>query len=255
MKDFTQTLKTWRKQRRLSQLDLAGLAEVSARHLSFLETGRARPSRAMVDRLGRALDLPLTARNLMLTQAGFATRHPNRALTDTAMQPVRQAITHMLTRHAPYPAIAIDRLWTVIQMNPPAKMLFSPLGIGEGDSLLDLMRSDALPRVIENWPEVAASVAQRLRVESAALGGVAEFAPVIDHLAKVGGQVASFGPVLPTIYRLGAHRLSLFATIAQFGTPDDLTLDDLKIELYFPNDDETDRALRDLAQSAQDIGA
>jgi hypothetical protein len=159
----------------------------------------------------------------------------------------------MLTQHAPYPAIAIDRMWTVLRVNAPARMLLAPLGVEEGCSLLDLMMSEALPPLIENWPVVAQSVAQRLRLESATLGGVPAFDLVANHLAQVGGSVSTSGPVIPTIYRLGALRLSLFATIAQFGTPDDLTLDDMKIELYFPADDATDQALRQLAQGTEVI--
>jgi transcriptional regulator with XRE-family HTH domain len=249
MTTFTQSLKTWRQMRRLSQLDLACEAEVSARHISFLETGRARPSRQMVERLGVALNLPLAARNQLLTHAGFAARYQTTPLTDVAMQPVRLAIAHMLNQHAPYPALAIDRLWSVLRMNAPAKMLFGQVGVGEGDSLLDLMMSDALPPLVENWPEVAQSVAQRLRLESAAQGGVPAFEHVAAHLQREGHSAVRGGPVIATIYRLGPHRLSLFATIAQFGTPDDLTLDDMKIELYFPADPATDRVLRQLAMT------
>lgn len=253
MTSFAQTLRAWRGVRRMSQLDLAGEAEVSARHISFLETGRARPSREMVERLGLALDLPLAARNQMLTHAGYAARYAKSALTDAAMQPIRHAIDHMLTRHAPYPALAIDRIWTVLRMNAPARMLFAPIGVKVGDILLDLMMGETLPHLIENWDVVAQLVAQRLRLESSVQGGVQEFEKVAHHLAKEGGPVSSSGPVIPTIYRLGPHRLSLFATVAQFGTPDDLTLDDLKIELYFPADGAMDKALRHLAKGRQGL--
>ncbi len=245
MSDFPQTLKTWRKARRLSQLDLAVEAEVSSRHLSFLETGRARPSAEMIGRLVDALQLPLSARNQMLTVAGFAARYPARDWSAEDMAPVRAAVDYTLERHAPYPAIAIDRLWTVVNMNAPAKQLFGFVGLVEGDSLLDLMVSDALPSVIENWPDVAHHAAQRLRTESAAQGGVAELDSAADVLAAVGGVGrAPLGPVAPTIFRAGPLRLSLFGTIAQFGTPEDLTLDDLRIELYFPADKATEKVLR-----------
>ncbi len=251
MSDFPQTLKSWRKARRYSQLDLAVEAEVSSRHISFLESGRARPSREMIGRLGDAMKLPLNARNQMLTHAGFAARFPARQWDAAAMAPIRAAVDHMLDRHAPYPALAFNRLWTIQRMNAPARALFATLGLGEGDSLLDLMLRDTLPAVIENWPEVAHHVAQRLQIESAAQGGIPALDHVADKLVRVRRPADTpLGPVVPTVYRLGPLRLSLFATIAQFGTPEDLTLDDLKIELYFPADIATDQALREMADSA-----
>ena len=238
MEQFTQTLKSWRKTRRFSQLDLALEANVSARHISFLETGRARPSPEMIARLGDALHMPLAARNQMLAGAGFAARYPGRAWDTDEMAPIREAINHMLASHMPYPAIAIDRLWTVMRMNPAAAQIFGMAGLAEGGSLLDLMMSDIAPGLVDNWPEVAHHAAQRMRLESAAQGGVPELDRVADHLSAVPDAPGdALGPIVPTVFRAGDLRLSLFATIAQFGTPEDLTLDDLKIELYFPADD------------------
>lgn len=221
---------------------------MSTRHISFLETGRARPSVDMIKRLGDALQLPLAARNQMLTFAGFAIQHQARNWSAQEMAPVRAAVDYTLNQHAPYPAIAIDRLWTIVQMNRPAQGLFGPLNLNEGDSLLELMLSDILPPLIENWPEVAHHTAQRLRTESTAQGGVTVLDKAAEKLAEVPIIVQhSNGPVVPTIFRAGSVRLSLFTTIAQFGTPEDLTLDDLKIELYFPADLQTEEALRAMA--------
>lgn len=237
MTAFPQTLKTWRKAKRFSQLALAVEADVSSRHISFLETGRARPSREMISRLGDAMQLPLAARNQMLTHAGFAARYPGRTWDAEEMAPIRAAVDHTLANHAPYPALAIDRLWCVVQMNAPAKSLFGQLGVGEGDSLLDMMNSADLPGVVENWPQVAHHTAQRLRTESAAQGGVSKLDQAADRLGQVPqGEPQARLPIVPTILRTGDQRLSMFSTIAQFGTPEDLTLDDLKIELYFPAD-------------------
>jgi transcriptional regulator with XRE-family HTH domain len=259
MTAFAQSLKAWRSLRRFSQLDLALEAGVSARHLSFLETGRARPSREAVGRLGEALSLPLDARNQLLVQAGFAPRYPARRLDSAAMAPIRQAVEHLLAVHMPWPALALDRLWRVVRMNPAAQVLFAALGVGEGDSLLDLMMSPQLPALVENWPEVARHSALRLRTESIAQGGVPELDRACQVLseaaaaaAKPRGGIASDpapGAVVPTILQLGGQRLALFATIAQFGTPEDVTLDDLKIELYFPLDDASASVLRALAGS------
>ncbi|MBK8839736.1 MAG: helix-turn-helix transcriptional regulator [Hyphomonadaceae bacterium] len=245
MSDFPDALKVWRRTRRFSQLELAAEANVSARHIAFLETGRARPSPAMIGRLGEALQIPLAARNQMLTLAGFATRYPARQWDVSEMAPIRAALEHTLEQHAPYPGIAIDRMWTVVRLNRPAQVLFGQLGMAEGSSMLDLMASDELPPLIENWPDVAHHAAQRLRTESAAQGGVAKLDRLAERLAAVpGGSGKPIGPVTPTIYRTGTMRLSLFAIIAQFGTPEDLALDDLKIELFFPADSETELALR-----------
>ncbi|WP_306256988.1 helix-turn-helix domain-containing protein [Pararhizobium sp. IMCC21322] len=248
MNDFSRTVQSWRRARRFSQLSLAVEADVSTRHISFLETGRARPSVDMIKRLGDALQLPLAARNQMLTFAGFAVQHHARSWSAEEMAPIRAAVDYTLNQHAPYPALAIDRLWTIVQMNGPARALFGPINLNEGDSLLDLMLSDTLPPLIENWPEVAHHAAQRLRTESTAQGGIIVLDKAAEKLAEVPkGFSHSNGPVIPTIFRAGSVRLSLFTTIAQFGTPEDLTLDDLRIELYFPADLETEEALRALA--------
>lgn len=245
MTQFPEALKDWRARRRFSQLELAVQADVSARHIAFLETGRARPSAAMIGRLADALQIPMHERNQLLTLAGFAARYPGRQWNDPEMAPVRGAVERTLTQHAPYPAIAVDRLWTVMLMNGPARMLFGEVGLAEGGSLLDLMVSDRLPPLIENWPDVAHHAAQRLRIESASLGGVAQLDRAAEKLAAVlGASTVRAGPIVPTIYRSGTMRLSLFAIIAQFGTPEDLLLEDMKIELFFPNDDQSDKALR-----------
>lgn len=245
MNEFSQILKLWRKARRYSQLDLAMAADVSSRHVSFLETGRAHPSRDMIRRLGDALQMPLSARNQMLLGAGFAARYTARQWDEDEMATIRAAVAYTLDSHDPYPALAIDRLWTVMRLNASAARLFGLVNVGEGDSLLDLMTSSHLPEQIENWPEVAHQAAQRLRMESAAGGGIAELDEVAEKLSLVPlpAQMPR-GPVVPTIYRAGALRLSLFATLAQFGTPEDLMLDDLRIELYFPADVPTEQALR-----------
>ncbi len=248
MTGFPDTLRKWRKARRFSQLDLALEAEVSSRHISFLETGRARPSPQMVGRLGDALNLPLEVRNALLTQAGFAARFPGRDWSGADMAPVRAALDHMMTGHAPYPAFAVDRLWQVQRMNAAATRLFGAAGIATGDSLLAKITDGSLRGVIENWPEVACHAARRLRLESAAQGGSAD----LDHAADLLAQepqpdTPTPAPVIPTVYRLGDLRLALISTIAQFGTPEDLTLDDLKIEMFFPADAETASLLRGMA--------
>lgn len=205
----------------------------------------------MVVRLGETLDVPLIARNEMLTAAGFATRYRSSDWTAEEMRPVRSAIEKTLANHMPMPGLAVDRLWTIRMANPAALALFAPFGMGVGDSMLDLMMSEALPSVVENWPEVAHHAALRLRTESAAEGGIPEFGSVIAHLEKTPKPVEpARTPVIPTIVAQGGQRLSLFATIAQFGTPEDVALGSLKIELYFPMDAATEHVFRGLAESA-----
>jgi transcriptional regulator with XRE-family HTH domain len=250
MNQFAKSLKTWRTARRFSQLELAMEAEISARHLSFLETGRANPSREMVIRLGEALRMPLDARNTLLTHAGFAVRYKGRDWDDDEMAPVRRAVSRQLDRHMPWPGLALDRLWVIREANPTAAALFGALGVGVGDSLVELMTSGALAGVVENWPEVAHHAAIRLGTESAALGGVPEFDAAIRYLSGFPApKVGQAQPVIPTVLRHGGMRLAMFATISQFGTPEDLLLDDLKVELYFPMDEATETAFQGMAAS------
>ena len=249
MTEFAESLKSWRKLRRYSQLDLASEAAVSGRHLAFLETGRARPSRGMVLRLSDALQLPLDARNQLLTRAGFAAKYGDHSWTDAEMAPIRLAVERTLKNHMPYPGLAVDRLWRIVQTNRTAEVLYGQFGIGVGDSLVDLMMSDVPPNLVENWPEVAQAVAARLRVESLSQGGVPEFDRASAHLAQFDAQSGrAKNPVIPTIISVGDLRLSMFATIAQMGTPEDVMLDDLKIELYFPMDNETVAAFEAMSE-------
>ena len=254
MTEFRDSLKHWRAVRRFSQLELAMKAEISPRHLSFLETGRAQPSRTMVVRLGDALQLPLGARNELLTLAGFAVRYQGRDWDADDMAPIRQAVDRLLERQLPYPGLALDRLWRLRRANAAALELFGGLGLGIGDSLLELLCSEALPALIENWPEVAEHAAQRLRTESLAQGGVPELDAAVAQLARMPKpESPPTGPVIPTILRLGETRLSMFATVSQFGTPEDLLLEDLKIELYFPTDQATADAFAAMADSAAGV--
>lgn len=250
MNQFAQSLKTWRQTRRYSQLELANKADVSARHLSFLETGRANPSREMIQKLGDALGMPLSARNQLLAHAGFAARYQQRSWESEDMAPIREAVEYMLKQHEPYPAFAVDRHWTILNVNQAAGFLFGMMGVSAGHSLIDMMLSEDVQAFVENWPEVAHHAALRLRTESAARGGVEALENAANAFALAPAPRQPIGPVVPTIYRLGEKRLSLFSTIAQFGTPEDLSLDDLKIELFFPSDTETKILLKNIAENS-----
>ncbi len=250
MRDFPQALKDWRHSRRLSQLQLASEAEVSPRHIAFLETGRARPSRGMVLRLAEVLGLPRAEQNTILTAAGFAPQFPVLRLDATEMSRVRQAMDWTITRHAPYPGLILDRLWRIVAMNGPAARIFGPAGLTEGASLLDALQDMALfASLIENWVEVGHLTLLRLRSESARAGGIAELDRAAARLAADAG-IAAFKPratgtaVIPTVYRTGAGRLSLFSTYAQFGSAEEVALAEMKIELMFPADAEAEATLK-----------
>jgi transcriptional regulator with XRE-family HTH domain len=247
MTQFGETLKSWRHQRHLSQLDLAGVAEVSARHISFLESGRARPSRGMILRLAQRMNLPHRARNDMLLAAGYApAAAPTRA--EDALAPVREAIRWTMERHMPYPAYAIDRHWTIIEMNPAAARLLGAVGIGAGEKLVQhLIGNDALRGALDNLDEVLHHTLARLRTEATHFGADPLFDDwIADLSAEVTPSDQPLPAIVPSIYRLGEVRLSLFATIGQFGTAEDVALSELKLELMYPTDEETAQHLRDL---------
>ena len=185
MQDFPTALRHWRRTRRFSQLDLAAEAEVSPRHLAFLETGRSRPSRRMVLRLAEGLGLPRGDQNGLLAAAGFAPHFPVLPLAAEEMAQVRAAMGWMIDRHAPYPALILDRLWRIVALNGPATRLFSPVGFAEGVSLLDALADPAVfAGLIENWVEVGHHTALRLKAESARAGGIAALDRAVAALLR-----------------------------------------------------------------------
>lgn len=253
---FGPALREWRQQRRLSQMDLGLGANVSARHISFLETGRASPSRSMVLQLCEELEVPRAARNRLLTAAGLAPAYAERALTEEQMQPVRSAVDWMMQRHDPYPAFAMDRHWRIRKMNGTAGMLLTGMGMQIGESMLAaLAGNQLLQAAIENFDEVLTHTILRVRTELAHLGGDAELEEALAKLTDLqgdktqdpGGVMPAF---IPTRYRAGGMVLSMFSTFTQFGTAEDIALSELRIEMLFPADDPTREFLQGLAVSA-----
>jgi transcriptional regulator with XRE-family HTH domain len=242
---FGDLLRHWREARKLSQLDLGLSANVSARHISFLETGRARPSRAMVLNLGGVLDVPRGSRNALLHAAGFAPNYRARAMDEAEMGPITAALDWMLERHMPYPAMVLDRHWTIVRANPMAAMMLAQMGLSVDANLVEaLLDETGLPALIENWHEVAHHLVQRLRAEATHLGGDPWLGEMADRLAgRIGaaapGPGAGSEAVIPTRYRLGDMTLSFFSTISQFSTAEDIALADWKIEHLFPADEAT----------------
>ncbi len=249
MESFGALLKEWRSRRRMSQLDLALVADVSARHISFLETGRASPSQPMVLRLSASLDVPRSNRNEMLTAAGFAHAYAARSPDEADMSDVNAAMAWMLDRHDPYPAVAFDRHWRVVRTNDCSAALMGPMGIGVGDSLLDaLLAGGAFAEALENRDEIAQHMVSRLRTESAHLGGDPVLDNAIERLTDANrtDEYAGESPlpaIIPARYRINDLTLSLFSTIAHFGSTEDIVLAELKIELMFPADEVTRQVL------------
>lgn len=253
MSKFGPQLQFWRKARRLSQLQLAVEADVSSRHISFLETGRAAPSRMMIQHLSDILDVPHARRNDLFDAAGFSPHYTSSALTDEHMLMVSSAMAQMLKQHAPYPAIVFNANWEIVQLNAPAALLFKTAGLGQGSSLLHfLATAGTAEQVIENWPEVGHHMLQRLKNESRAAGGLPALDKAIAQL-EADPAVTNYKPPVPlppvvsTIYSAGGLRLPMFSTIAQFGGAEDLTITDLKIELMFPADEATAKLLQSMA--------
>lgn len=253
--DFGTGLKQWRNQRRISQLDLGLSANVSARHISFLETGRSKPSRSMVLQLCEELEVPRPARNALLVAAGLAPAYVSRELDARDMQPAEDALHWMLQRHDPYPAIAMDRHWVITQLNGMAETLLSGMGLSTGSSLLEaILESPVIQQSVVNLAEVAFHTRTRLRTESAHWGGDPVLDEAADRMTVLIGDVPAhttgvLPAFVPTTYAFGDMSLSLFSTFAQFGSAEDITLSEIKIEMMFPADDATRDTLLALGQS------
>ncbi|MFY0618194.1 MAG: helix-turn-helix domain-containing protein [Shimia sp.] len=251
--EFGSVLKEWRQLRRVSQLDLGLSAGVSSRHISFMETGRSRPSRGMVFRLCEELDVPVAQRNRMLLAAGMSPAYAERDLSEEEMAPVREAVQWMLTRHEPYPAVALDRHWRLVDMNVVSTRLMAGFGVSIGDSMIDMMADTAAVRqALVNYDEIVEHLIARLRVEYTHFG----HDPVLEQgIAKLQAALGSEGAmqdgirpaIIPAVYDFGGMRLSLFSTISQFGSTEDVALSELKIEMMFPADTATRLALEALA--------
>jgi transcriptional regulator with XRE-family HTH domain len=258
--DFAAKLRRWRQRRGWSQLDLAGRADVSQRHLSFLELGRAAPSRDMVIRLATALDVPLRQHNALLLAAGFAPVWQETNLAAPQLGEVSAALDYMLAQQEPYPAVAVDRHWNLLKANGGAvrlvEFLVGPLTPDAKVNLADaLVGPDVLRPFLLNWKEVVRYFIRSVEADAAA-DGQAETAALLERLLAYEGVrdlmkpailEAVAGPVLPMHFSKGQVSLKLFTTIATLGTPQDITLQELRIESFFPMDRETARTLRDWA--------
>ena len=246
-------LRTWRERRRLSQLELAGAADISARHMSFLETGRSVPSRAMLLRLAERLEIPLRERNALLLSAGYAPMYAERRLEDPALEQARKAIHLVIEGHRPYPALAIDRHWTLVASNSMLNVLLGGIDPRLLQPPVNVLRlglhpQGVAPRVV-NYTQWRAHTLMRLRQQIAAtadpvlieLLAELESYPLVSTPEKEPKDdgVDYGGVVVPFRLRTDYGVLSFFGTTTVFGTPLDITLAELAIESFFPADPRT----------------
>lgn len=238
-------LRDWRQRRRLSQLELASQAEVSARHLSFVETGRAKPSREMVVHLCEQLDVPLRERNAVLVAAGFAPVYRQTDLDAPEMASVREAIQQVLKGHEPYPAVVVDRRWNLVAGNDAILLFIQHVEQGLLESPVNVLRLTVHPRGlarhIVNFAEYRHHLLTRLRREvmlTADEGLAALYEELVAYPAPDDEVFLDSAPpvVMPLRLRTDAGELSFFSTIATFGTAVDITIEELAIEAFFPAD-------------------
>ena len=253
-------LRHWRRHRRLSQLDLAHEAQVSTRHLSYVETGRAEPSREMVLRLAERLEVPLRERNALLVAAGYAPMYRQRSLDDPALAAARRAVERVLKGHEPFPALAIDRHWNLVAHNALVPLLMAGAAPALLEAPINVLRlslhPDGLAPRIANLAQWRAHLLERLQQQIAATGDSA-LAALHDELAAypqpaashdtpaAGGELAHVLVPFQLVTPEGV--LSFISTTTIFGTPVDVTLQELAVESFFPADSKTAQALTAIA--------
>ena len=256
-------LRRWREARQLSQLALSVEAGVSSRHLCFIETGRAQPSRDMIHRLADVMNVPLRERNALLLSAGFAPAFPETGLdlAGAELAPVRMALDAMLGQHDPFPAVVMGRHWDVIRANGGASRLFGFL-LGprahEPANVLRLMFSpNGLRPYVTNWPSAAEALIRRVYRE--VVGGVVDertraLLDEVLHYPEVPKEwrrpsvEAPLLPVIPVAFEKDGRRFNYFSAVTTLGTPQDVLLQEIRVESFFPLDDETRANARVLGQ-------
>jgi transcriptional regulator with XRE-family HTH domain len=243
---FGAALRRWRLARGVSQLALANLAATTTRHVSFLETGRSRPSGEMVARLAEALELPLREANELFRAAGLAAAFPETPLAAEDLAPFNAVVEQMLSRHHPYPAYAIDRHWNIVRTNRAASTL---LPEDAERNLVRLTYAGPWRALIANWSDIAWVGARRLQTEAAQRPDDEELAALVSLATEAchgvpERSVVDGAPVLCPHFRVGDRLVRTITVVAQFGAARDVTLDELRIELVYPADDEADAFFR-----------
>jgi len=250
---FGDLLRHWRSVRVKSQLALASDARTTPRYVSFVETGRAQPSRQMVVRLARALDVPLRERNDLLLAAGFAPLYSDAALQSPSLAWIERALDAMLTQHEPFPAVVMDRAWNLQRANQGAEELFGRMFAPEpipaiANVLRLIIEPGPVRRHITNWDAVVPALLDRARRE--AVGGVFDRAtadlvatlrdrPDVAELVRRDDVTPAAVPVVDLHFDIAGHDLRFFSVVSTIGTPIDVTAQELRLEAFFPSDDET----------------
>jgi len=251
-------LRDWRVRRRRSQLDLSIDVGVSTRHLSFVETGRSKPSPELVLAIAEQLDVPLRERNTLLLAAGFAPRYSESSIDDPGLAMAKASVQRMLDAHDPYPGVVIDRQWNIVLANRAALALTAGLPPFLADPPLNVFRiclhPDGLAAVTSNFEDWATYLLRQLRraimlTADPALVALDEEVRSYRNVAEVPGspKISEWDdpPLLvPVRLQLGGDEVSLYTTLTMFGTPRDVTLDELAVELFFPADDASEAILR-----------
>jgi transcriptional regulator with XRE-family HTH domain len=240
---FGWALRRWRRARGWSQLELSVASGTTSRHVSFLETGRSRPSREMVDRLAQALGLPLRERNHLLQAAGLAPMYPESALGSTDLTAFRLVVDQMLGSHEPFPAYAVDGHWNIVRTNAAASRF---LAATSERNVVRLTYAGPWRDAIENWDDIAWVGLDRLQAEAARFPQDQQFAGLVQLAAaavdvRPSPQADVASRVLCPIFRFGDELVHTISVVAQFGAPLDVTLDELRIELIYPADEQARR--------------
>lgn len=248
-----------RQQRRLSQMDLALDVGISPRHLSFVETGRSKPGAEVLLAIAQRLALPLRTRNVWLLAAGYAPRYSEQPLASSQMAQVHAALDKLLHAHDPYPGIVLDGRWNVVRANTAAQRLIALLPATLREPQLNMFRASLHPEgfaaLTQNFPEWGSYLVQALSKQvqdtrdptmTALLQDVRQY-PNVASLQTTSAEAAAPSLLIPCVLVLGDQRFSLFTTLTSFGTPRDITLAELSIELFYPSDQETGTLLHRLA--------
>jgi transcriptional regulator with XRE-family HTH domain len=254
-RSFGDQLRDWRQRRHLSQLDLAADVNISTRHLSFVETGRSQPSRAMVLRLAERLDVPLRERNSLLTAAGYAPMYQVRPLSDPALSSARAAVDLILAGHEPYPALLVDRHWTLVAANKAVGPMLEGVDLSLLAPPVNVLRATLHPKGfaprIENFAQWRAHVLARVTrdLELTADPVLAELLKELRSYPTNGAdhvELQQPNVVIPIRFRTDAGVLSMFSTTTVFGTAVEVTLSELVLEAFYPADEATADILRHL---------
>jgi transcriptional regulator with XRE-family HTH domain len=258
---FGDLLKHWRSARRMSQLDLATEAEISARHLSFLETGRAQPSRDMIQLLGNVLGIPFFDQNALLLAAGFAPKFAHREIDAPELEQVKRALEFILKQQEPYPALVIDEAWNIRMRNAASERIFrlfrdlSELPSNRSQNAMHILcHPKGVRRYMTNWEEFVGPLIQSIHRETAA-GNSAAVLQLRDELLSYPGMPAGWKtattvaapPLLTMRLKKDDLHLAFFATLTTFANPHEVTLQQLRVECLFPADKATEEITRRLA--------